>query len=268
MLYTESILIILIHTSKTMRPAGSGDPVSVTQPVLISQARELAKYLKTLSVKDIQVMMKLSEKLAITTKELIDSWSDTASLLRPALDSFLGDIYSGLQVAEFSDADRRYAQDHLRILSGLYGVLKPLDGIYPYRFEMGYKAPDPRYANLYTFWNTTIVETLNKSETIIDLSAVEYGKTVTKYRELSHIVAPRFLTIHPKTGEPTFVVVHAKIARGAFAHWMIKERIEDVNKLKEFKEIGYVYDETLSTDEIPVFVCKEFKGLGLSVRLT
>ena len=265
-MYNRVILIILIHTSKTMRPA-AGDG-TVTKPVLLDKANELAAYLKNLSVKEIQQMMKISEKLAETTKDLIDGWTDDASQLRPAIDSFLGDIYSGLQVASLSHEDRKYAQKNLRILSGLYGVLKPLDGIYPYRFEMGYKVPSAQYANLYSFWDKAIVDTLPKNETIIDLSAVEYGKTVTKYVELSRIVTPKFLTMSQKTGEPTFVVVHAKIARGAFAHWMITNRIEDVSKLKEFNEIGYEYDKVLSTDEIPVFVCKKFKGLGLSVRLT
>lgn len=267
-MYTKGILIILIHTSKTMRPVASGDAADASTPVLLDKAKELAGYLKTLSVSDIQQTMKVSEKLAATTKDLISGWSDDAEQLRPAIDSFLGDIYSGLQVASLSKEDRAYAQEHVRILSGLYGILKPLDGIYPYRFEMGYRVPSQHYANLYSYWGTAIVDTLPKNDTIIDLSAVEYGKTVTKYVELSRIVTPKFLTISQKTGEPTFVVVHAKIARGAFAHWMIQHRIEDVSKLKEFNEIGYQYDASQSTDAVPVFVCQEFKGIGLSVRLT
>lgn len=212
--------------------------------------------------------MKISPKLAATTKVLIQGWNNQPQNLRPAIDSFLGDIYSGLQVANLTEDDRVYAQKHLRILSGLYGILKPLDGIYPYRFEMGYRVPDPTYANLYRFWGTAISDTLAKNETIIDLSAVEYGKTVTNYVETARIVTPRFLTISPKTGEPIFVVVHAKIARGAFASWMIKNRIEDATRLKDFVEIGYAFNAELSTPEVPVFICKDFKGIGLSVRLT
>ena len=250
-----------------MRPPGSGGNQQ-SHPILIDRATGIASYVKTLSVRDIQSMMKISEKLANETKQLIDSWSDDVNFLRPAIDSFLGDIYSGLQAATFSDQDMQYAQQHLRILSGLYGILRPMDGIYPYRLEMGYKLPDTRYSNLYSYWGEAIFATLDKSETIIDLSAVEYGKTVTKYAEVSRIVTPRFLTISPKTGEPVFVVVHAKIARGAFARWMITKRIEDVESLKEFADLGYSYDKELSTDRVPVFVCKEFKGIGLSVRLT
>lgn len=261
-------MIILIHTSKTMRPVSENNAAAVSTPQLLEKATALATYLQSLSVKDVEKVMKISNALANTTKELIDGWNTDPRYQRAAIDSFLGDIYSGLQVASLSESDRQYADTHLRIISGLYGILRPSDGIYPYRCEMGYRLPDAAYANLYDFWGTAIVDTLPKNETIIDLTAVEYGKTVTKFVEPAHIVTPRFLTISPKTGEPVFVVVHAKIARGAFAHWMIKKRVDDVDQLRSFSEIGYSYNVALSTPEVPVFVCKTFKGLGLSVRLT
>ena len=261
-------MIILIHTSKTMRPAAKESAQLLSRPLLLPKTKELATYLKNLSVQDIERTMKVSKKLAASTTELIAGWTDEPIYQRAAIDSFLGDIYSGLQVSEWSDADRKYADQHLRILSGLYGILKPLDGIYPYRFEMGYRIPDTKYTNLYKYWGSLISNTLAKNETIIDLSAVEYGKTVTNFVELSRIVTPRFLTVSPKTGDPTFIVVHAKVARGAFASWMIRRRIENIDQLKDFDEIGYKYDAKLSTPEVPVFVCKEFKGIGLSVRLS
>ena len=251
-----------------MRPAAEQNDSATTEPQLLDNATTLAQYLKTVSNKDIQTTMKVSSKLSDETQLLLSSWSNDPSDQRAAIDSFLGDIYSGLQVATLSDQDRQFAQQHLRILSGLYGILRPLDGIYPYRCEMGYRLSDPQFTNLYNYWGTSIVDTLPNKETIIDLSAVEYGKTVTNYVELSRVVTPRFLTISPKTGEPAFVVVHAKIARGAFAHWIIKNSIQDVSRLHQFSEIGYRYNSKLSTDAVPVFVCSEFKGLGLSVRLT
>ena len=251
-----------------MRPAAEQNDSATTEPQLLDNATTLAQYLKTVSNKDIQTTMKVSLKLSDETQLLLSSWNNDPSDQRAAIDSFLGDIYSGLQVATLSDQDRQFAQQHLRILSGLYGILRPLDGIYPYRCEMGYRLSDPQFTNLYNYWGTSIVDTLPNKETIIDLSAVEYGKTVTNYVELSRVVTPRFLTISPKTGEPAFVVVHAKIARGAFAHWIIKNSIQDVSRLHQFSEIGYRYNSKLSTDAVPVFVCSEFKGLGLSVRLT
>lgn len=260
-------MIILIHTSKTMRPAVETAGV-LAAPVLIDKAVELMSAVKLLPPADIKKAMHVSDKLAATTHDLIQSWTTARSSQRAAVDSYLGDIYSGMQVGLWGEADRQYANEHLRILSGLYGILKPLDGIYPYRLEMGYKVPGLAHKNLYDFWGESIVNTLSRKEMIIDLSAVEYGKTVTSYVDPLRVITPRFLTVSPKTGEPLFVVVHAKIARGAFASWMIRNRIENEQELKSFNEIGYVYDAQLSTPEIPVFICKEFGGIGLSVRLT
>jgi len=261
-------MIVLIHTSKTMRPPVTDATGTVSTPLFIDKAAQLADYLKSLSVGDVEKVMHVSSKLATTTSELLQAWTTDTTALRPAIDSYLGDIYSGLQVSRWTDDDRQYSQQHLRILSGLYGILRPLDGIYPYRFEMGYKTPGFVAPNPYVFWGSSIVDSLPKDEMIVDLTAVEYGKTVTKYIAADRVITPRFLTISPKTGEPVFVVVHAKIARGAFASWMIRHKITEPTQIRTFDEIGYVYDESLSTPSVPVFVCQEFGGLGLSVRLT
>lgn len=261
-------MIILLHTSKTMRSPVTHNTNVLSRPLLLKKAEELMSYLQSLSTIDIEKTMNVSSKLAATTQTLIQHWSTDPKQQRAAIDSFLGDIYSGLQVAQLTDEDRAYADEHMRILSGLYGILKPLDGVYPYRFEMGYKVPDEKYRNVYAYWGSAIADTLPKDETIVDLTAVEYGKTVTKYVDKNRVVTPKFMTISPKTGEPVFVTVHAKIARGAFAHWMITERIDTAERLQEFQELGYAYDAPLSTTLQPVFVCREFKGLGLSVRLT
>ncbi len=260
-------MIILLHTSKTMRPATHSKD-DLQKPQLLERAQFLATELKKLSAEKIASVMNVSPKLANTTRELIASWTDEPEQQREAIDSFLGDIYSGLQVQTWSKQDRAYANEHLRILSGLYGVLRPLDGIYPYRFEMGYKLPLKNHKNMYDYWGDGIAATLPTGEPILNLAAVEYSKVVTEYVEPGRIITPQFLTISPKTGEPTFVVVHAKIARGAFARWMIQQRISDVKKLRDFKDLNYEYNEALSTKNAPVFVCKEFGGIGLSVRLT
>jgi uncharacterized protein len=261
-------MIILIHTSKTMRPRVEDNQINLAPPLLITHAAILASYLKTLSHNELKKAMSISDKLADKTKELISSWTDDPKHQRSAIDSFIGDIYSGLQVQNWTQSDREYANEHLRILSGLYGILRPLDGIFPYRLEMGYSFANNAYKNLYNFWGDSIVKTLPKNDIIIDLAAVEYSKTVTKYIEPSLVIAPRFLTINPESGEPTFVVVHAKIARGAFASWMIRNKINELEQLQEFNEIGYHFDEKLSTTQIPVFICKKFEGIGLSIRLS
>ncbi|MDB5160068.1 MAG: hypothetical protein JWO99_331 [Candidatus Saccharibacteria bacterium] len=251
-----------------MRPAVENAVIELATPLLIEQAKELNAYTASLSTDDIKRTMHVSQKLAEKTRDLLQGWTDDLHHQRAAIDSFLGDIYSGMQVGAWTDEDRLYANDHLRILSGMYGILRPLDGTYPYRSEMGYKFPNLAYRNLYTFWGDKIAKTLPAGEMIVDLSAVEYGKTVTQYVDPERIITPRFLTVSPKTGEPVFVVVHAKIARGAFASWMVRHRIEGSEKLKEFNKLGYAYSSELSTSKVPVFICQEFGGIGLSVRLT
>lgn len=250
-----------------MRPPAV-DSKSLQKPLLIDKTKELDRYIKTLSTKQIAKAMHVSDKLAEKTHGLISGWTDDPSQQRVAIDSFLGDIYSGLQVPSWTVDDRKYADKTLRILSGLYGIIRPLDDIYPYRLEMGYKLPDKKYSNLYKYWGDSIAKTLSNDQRIINLSAVEYSKTITEYIDNDRIISPSFLTINPKTKEPGFVVVHAKIARGAFANWLIKNRVSDISDLKNFTDLGYKYDEKLSTPQIPVFVCKEFGGIGLSLRLT
>ena len=259
---------ILLHSSKTMRQADESTN-DIQQPALGSAAQELATYLKGLSHEQIQSCMKLSEQKSQATYDLIQKWGTTNAPQLPAIDAFLGDIYSGLQVQSFTEHNRAYANESLYILSGLYGVLQALDSVYPYRLEMGYRLPDEPYKNLYSFWGNRIAEQLPKDRTIINLSAIEYTKAVFPYLDSSQkIISPRFLTIDPKSGEPKFVVVHAKIARGAFAHWLITHAIESENTLHNFNELNYHFSDELSTADEPVFICVTFGGLGLSVRLS
>ncbi|HRN51106.1 MAG TPA: YaaA family protein [Anaerolineales bacterium] len=259
-------MLILLHSSKAMRtaPEGAG---SLDTPQLLPQARLLAGYLKTLSPATLASMMKLSGPLAAKTHALIASWTDAPAQQTAALDSFIGDIYSGMQAPSLTQADRQYAHKTLRILSGLYGVLRPLDGIVPYRLEMGYKLPNFTHKDMYAFWGSQVAETLPSKGAVINLAAKEYFDVVTPYMDTSAFVAPKFLTLNRKTGQPAFVTVHAKVARGAFAHWLLVNRVNDVADLAGFNEIGYCYDKQRSTADTPVFVCKDFGGTGLSIRM-
>jgi cytoplasmic iron level regulating protein YaaA (DUF328/UPF0246 family) len=249
-----------------MKSPGNGGVV-LREPTLLARSKELAKYLRELSVNQLAAVMKISEPLAVKTRSISEDWSAAPERQSPAIFSFIGDIYSGLRAGELSAADLEYADEHLRILSGLYGVLRPLDGIMPYRLEMGYKLPDARFNNLYRYWGESIVATLPDDEIIINTSAVEYSKVITDFVDPARIITPRFLTRNPRTGEPTFVVVHAKIARGAFARWLIIKRVSSVADLPAFDDLGYRFNAELSTPAEPVFICDQFQGLGLSVRL-
>ena len=258
-------MIALIHTSKTMRPARAAGKTSV--PVLLDRAVELVEYVRTLPPARLARTMALSGDLAARTHELFEAWSTDPARQAPAAESFTGDIYSGLQVGSFSAADRKFADAHLRILSGLYGVLRPFDGISPYRLEMGCRLPAVAYANLYRFWGRAVADQLPASGGVVNLAANEYSKVVLPYLDPKRVVTPRFLTADPRSGEPKFVAVHAKIARGAFARWLITSRADDKTDLLAFDDLGYRHDPAHGSDREPAFVCTEFAGKGLSIRL-
>lgn len=259
-------MIILFHSSKTMKPVA---PRGVTPrpPALIAQAIQLQARLAQLTTRQIATAMGVSPALAATTAQRIGEWTAEPARQTLAIDTFVGDMYSGLQAGELSQEDRDYADDTLRILSGLYGILRPYDGIYPYRLEMGYKLPGRPGLSLYDFWGERIAHTLPADGLIVNASSDEYTKTITPYVDSSRLVTPRFLTMSPRDDDPVFVVVHAKIARGAFARWLIKHRINSRDDMAEFAEIGYQFDVQVSTPNQPVFVCRRFEGKGLSVRL-
>lgn len=258
-------VIVLIHSSKTMRSPVVTEPA--TTPLLIDKIRPLATYLKTLTTDQLQTVMSISGPLSHTVHETLAAWSTEPSQQSLAIDSFVGDIYSGLRAGALSEGDRDYAQQTLRILSGLYGILRPYDGVRPYRLEMGYKLPSQTFGNLYKYWGSDITETLSKDGLVVNLSAVEYTKTVVPFVDSNRVVSPRFLTVNPMTGKPSQVIVHTKIARGAFARWLMVSRITSLREMVQFNDLNYCYDPSLSTPLEPAFVCKEFGGIGLSVRL-
>lgn len=259
-------MIILLHSSKTMRHSRTGES-RLRPPLFLEQARELDAYLKTLSPAQLAKAMNLSPGLAEKTRDLIAAWSGAPELQSLAVDSFTGDIYSGLHANDLSLEDRDYADQVLRILSGLYGILRPYDGICPYRLEMGYRLPGAEFSSLYAYWGDKIASSLPAEGLIVNLAADEYSRVVTRHVVPERVVSPKFLTTSPKTGRSEFVVVHAKIARGAFARWLITRRARDAADLEQFDDLGYCFDDNLSANNQPVFVCETFGGKGLSIRL-
>lgn len=258
-------ITVLIHSSKTMRSPLPTAPI--TTPLLLSKAESLGHYLQTLNTAQLQKAMHISAPLASKTLSVLAAWNTAPLQQSLAVDSFVGDIYSGLRASAMSGNDRDYAQQTLRILSGLYGILRPYDGVRPYRLEMGYKLPDSPFSNLYDYWGQDIARTLPKTGLIVNLSAVEYTKTILPYVSADRVVAPRFLTVHAQTGQPSQVIVHTKIARGAFARWLMISRVTDPAKMTQFNDLNYQYAGALSTPSEPTFVCKTFGGIGLSMRL-
>lgn len=256
---------ILLHSSKTMMPTVTAVH-SLTTPCFMAQAAELHDRLNVMDTEALEQLMAIKPALAQTVSAQLEAWSDNTLGTAAAL-TFRGDIYSGLSAGQWSEQDAVFAQKHLFILSGLYGILRPFDAIRPYRLEMGYKLPLGDTVTLDKYWAGQLAGTLDPTDTYVNLTANEYFKATKPQLHESTVISPKFLTISPKTGQPVFVTVHAKIARGSFANWLITHQIDDPAKIPDYRELGYEYDTALSTPAEPAFVCREFGGLGLSVRL-
>jgi uncharacterized protein len=255
-------LTILLHSSKTMVVTPPQRPLST--PLFSDKADRLSDYVGSLPAKSIISSMHVSEKLAGEVRQLYEERQHHP--LSATVDCFRGDIYSGLRALEWNEVERAFATDHLRIVSGLYGLLRPYDGVQPYRLEAAYSFPDEPYQNLYRWWGNELADTLQPGD-IINLLSQEYAKLVIPYVKDRSIVSPIFLSRMPNKPEPVFVAVHAKIARGAFARWLVQRGDDSIEGLEAFDDLGYRYDVGRSTSSEPVFICDEFKGIGLSQRL-
>ncbi len=229
---------------------------------MLDDSEQLIDILTTKSPLDLEKMMGISSKLAQLNAERYHQWSRPFNKknAKQALLAFKGDVYTGLNAETFSEADFLYAQEHLRILSGLYGVLRPLDLIQPYRLEMGIKLENSRGKNLYEFWGERITKKLNsqlkkiESDTILNLASNEYFKSV-KHKELNgKLVTPVFKDW--KNGQYKMISFFAKKARGTMSAWLIQQQVEDLAKLKRFKIDGYKYSAAESSPEKPVFLRK------------
>lgn len=259
----NDIMKILLHSSKTMKPESSAVH-ELSAPQFVAQAEHITKLLRSMDTAALSRLMAINDSLAQATKTHIDNWRSTGGTATAL--TFRGDIYSGLAAGQWTAQDATFAQQHLLILSGLYGILRPFDAVWPYRLEMGYKL-DIDGTRLDAYWRHTLDGTLDPADTYVNLTAAEYFTVVKPQLSEAHVISPKFLTVSPKTGKPVFVTVHAKIARGSFANWLITHHIDDPAQLLGYDQLGYAYDATLSTQTEPVFVCRQFGGLGLSVRL-
>jgi cytoplasmic iron level regulating protein YaaA (DUF328/UPF0246 family) len=237
----------------------------LTTPLFLESANELTDYLQELTVEQLQKAMHISEKLAAEVENIYLERHELP--LSAAAETFRGDIYSGLRALEWTDTEKAFAQKHLKILSGLYGVLRPYDAIQPYRLELGYRLPEGPYKDLYAYWSDRIAETLPPDGPIVNVTSDEYAKVVLPFLDPSRLITPVFLTQKEAGKEPVFVVVHTKIARGAYARWMIQRGLPTVDGLEKFDDLGYAYDAERSLPSQPVYVCQQFGGIGLSQRL-
>jgi uncharacterized protein len=230
-----------------------------TVPVFTDHSKKLAENLKKKSPDDLIQLMNISEKLAYLNAERFQVWKypyDDENT-KPAIFAFDGDVYDGLEAATFSHDDLEYAQKHLRILSGLYGVLRPLDLIMPYRLEMGTKLKTGKNKDLYGFWKGSITRHINESmektgsRVLVNLASNEYFSAIESDKVQGTIFKPVFKD--KKGKEYKIISFWAKKARGAMASFILKNRIENPQELRAFDALGYLYNENLSNEKELVF---------------
>ena len=223
-----------------------------SQPELLTESQLLIQQCKTLTPADIASLMGISDKLAGLNAARFGQWSQpfTPENARPAVLAFNGDVYTGFDAASLSEKDFDYAQKHMRILSGLYGLLKPLDLMQAYRLEMGTKLANERGSNLYQFWGNIITDKLNEAlaaqgdNVLINLASNEYFKSVKKKSLDAEIITPAFKDW--KNGQYKMISFFAKKARGLMARYIVENQVNDLDGLKAFDVAGYSYNSELS----------------------
>ncbi|WP_439136989.1 peroxide stress protein YaaA [Roseicyclus sp.] len=249
---------MLIVISPAKRLDWATREVDMTAPRFHDEARALAQTARGLSAADLSDLMDISPALAELNAERFQQFAQDADDLRPAVLAFAGDTYQGLEAASLDADDLRFAQDRLSILSGLYGVLRPLDAIRPYRLEMGSRLATEKGPNLYAYWGDKLAFALNaqahemRTDTLINCASVEYFSAVDRDALSLRVITPQFL--EDKPGGPKIVSFHAKKARGAMARFIITRRLTDPAAIFDFDLGGYVYAPALSTAEKPAFL--------------
>lgn len=256
-------MLVLLSPAKSLDHESPLPTKKHSEPRLLDRSVELIDVLREKSVADVAQLMKISDELAaLNAQRYLDFHTPfTPENARPALLAFDGDVYQGMHAAQrFDERDFTEAQKTIRILSGLYGVLRPLDLMQPYRLEMGTKLPTERGKDLYDFWGDTITERLAADlaespgeATVVNLASNEYFGAVRPKQLDAPVVAPRFEDTNDK-GQRKVISFFAKRARGAMAGWMVDQRVRKQSDLKGFDELGYRYDADASTEQVPVFV--------------
>ncbi len=248
-------MIITLSPSKGQDFESASPTKKFSKPLALKDSELLIKELRKINSKQLQELMTVSENIANLNVDRIKTFNTpfTTKNAKQAVFAFKGDVYSGLDLDKFSEDDYAYAQDHLRILSGLYGCLRPLDLIQPYRLEMKTKLKNDRGDNLYQFWDDRITKSLNtalkkqEEPVLVNLASNEYFKSVK-----TKLLEGRLLNINfkeTKDNKTRVVAIFAKRARGMMADYIIRNKIEKPEDIKKFKAGGYKYNKSLSDDK-------------------
>ena len=252
------MMLTVISPAKKLDYTGLTTADSYSQPNLLEHSEELLEGLKRLSPQDVCALMGLSDALGALNYERFQEWQTPFNIdnARPAVLAFKGDVYQGLDAENMTEDDLNWAQGTLRILSGLYGVLRPLDLMQPYRLEMGTKFANQRGPNLYAFWDGIITRELNAllekpADVLVNLASNEYFKAAKEKNITSRIVTPVFMD--NKDGKYKIISFFAKKARGLMAAFIIKGKITNVEDIKKFDSDGYCFSSALSEGDRWVF---------------
>lgn len=252
-------MLVTISPAKTLDYTSPLVTERYTQPEMLDQSKILIKTCRKLTPAQIASLMSISDKLAGLNAARFSEWHPdfTPENARPALLAFKGDVYTGLHVDDFNDADFDFAQQHLRMLSGLYGVLRPLDLMQAYRLEMGTKLENQRGKDLYEFWGKRVTDKLNQAlkdqgdDILVNLASDEYFKSVQTKSLDGTIIKPVFLD--QKSGKYKIISFYAKKARGLMSRFIIKNRLTRPEQLVDFDLEGYQFDESASQGNELVF---------------
>ena len=256
-------MLIIISPAKKLDFDSLPQTDDFTMPGCLEDSSELIETLREYSAKELEKLMHLSSNLAQLNHDRYHDWSlpFNPQNAKQSILTFKGDVYAGMNIESFSDHDLKLTQAHLRILSGLYGLLRPLDLMQPYRLEMGTRLKNGRGKNLYEFWGSRITDLLNKqledlgSETLINLASNEYFKAVKGKEVKGKIITPVFK--EKKDDAYKIIGIYAKKARGMMSAFILKNKLDKVEQIKDFKEAGYVYNPELSSDIDWVFTRKQ-----------
>lgn len=235
-------------------------PWKATTPELIKETAQLSQVTRALGPSEVSQLMKLSPALAQLNYQRFQDFEvdSRASGARPAAAVFDGDTYVGLRAREFSKDELAFAQDHLGILSGMYGILRPRDAIQPYRLEMGTRLANPRGKNLYEFWGEGVAHKVNRrleklgSQVLINLASKEYFAVLAGGALRATVITPVFKEM--RGGKPKIISFSAKRARGAMARYIVEQRLTEPAGLKKYKRDGYKFERSLSSESEWVFL--------------
>jgi cytoplasmic iron level regulating protein YaaA (DUF328/UPF0246 family) len=242
-------MLSVLSPAKKLNFESTPEGYAETLPVYQQDANRLARLAKKLSVAELRALMEISEDLAKLNKARFQNFAkeSTPQNSKQAILAFAGDTYIGLNAGSFDETDRTYAQEKMRILSGLYGILRPMDRIQPYRLEMGSRLENKLGPSLYAYWGKKLGQALDiasKGEVVVNLASAEYFKAVDVKAMKSPVVTPSFK--EDRNGELQMIGFFAKRARGAMARFVIQNRVDQVDGMKDFDLDGYKFQPALS----------------------